>query len=196
MSATIAPPLGSAVCPSCIAYQGPCTGKHACFCPGMSGIFPHALHAAETSSAPRSVLQRLRSGAANAIDCRPKGASAWIACLLATYRCVDPEFVLIVNRIQLFRQVVKELPDLSQFFFDNLLVASRRPCPTRLLVTALSALGWSHVGDGAFMDGIGRVFHVCLTPIKNVQSLLLSSWTRKVASQVRHRKYLSELEHI
>ena len=162
----------------------------------ISGIFPHALHAAETSSAPKTVFQRLRSGAANAIECRPKGSSPWLACLLATYRCIDPEFVLIINRILLFRQVVKELPALSQFFFDNLLESSRRPGPTRLLVSAVEALGWSHTGEGAFVDDVGRVFHVCLTPIRHVQSLLLSSWTRKVAAQVRHRKYLSELEHI
>ena len=162
----------------------------------LSGIFPHALHAAETSSAPKSVFQRLRSGAANAVECRPKGSSPWLACLLATYRCIDPEFVLIINRIQLFRQVVKELPALSQFFFDGLIASSLRPGPTRLLVTVLSSLGWSHVGDGTFMDDAGRVFHVCLTPLRHVQTLLLSSWTGKVASQVRHRKYLSELENI
>lgn len=55
----------------------------------LSGIFPHALHAAETSAAPKSVLQRLWSGAALAIDCRPKGASPWLACLLSTYRLID-----------------------------------------------------------------------------------------------------------
>ena len=84
----------------------------------LAGIFPHALHAAEASYAPKTVLQRLRSGAARAIGCRPTGASPWLACLLASYRCVDPEFVLVSNRIQLFRQLIKELPALSQFFFD------------------------------------------------------------------------------
>ena len=118
--------------------------------------------------------------------------------LLATYRCVDPEYVLTVNRIQLFRQVVKELPDLSQFFFDNLVLHSRRPGPSRLLVNALYSLGWFRVGDGAFVDDVGRVFHVCLTPFDHVKDLLLSSWTwtDKVAGQVRHRKYLTELPNI
>ena len=69
---------------------------------------------------PKTVLQRLRSGAANAIDCRPKGASPWLACLLASYKCVDPEFVLVTYRVQLFRQVIHELPELSQFSFDAL----------------------------------------------------------------------------
>ena len=162
----------------------------------LSGIFPHALHAAETSSTPKTVMQRLRSGAARAIGCRPKGASPWLACLLASYRCVDPEFVLAVNRMQLFRQIIKELPALAQFFLDGLHLHSRRPGPSRLLVHALGAIGWSFVGDGIFADVAGRVFHICLTPLKHVQALVLSTWTEKVAAQVRHRKYLTELENV
>ena len=162
----------------------------------MSGIFPHALHAAESSLAPKTVLQRLRSGAARAIDCRPKGASPWLACLLATYRCVDPEFVLLVNRLQLFRQVLKELPDLSDFFLENLALRSPQPGPTRLLVDSLDRVGWIYVGDGIFSDADCRIFHICLTPPQHVLSLLLSSWTERVASQVRHRKYLTDLSNI
>ena len=91
----------------------------------------------------------------------------------------------------MFRQVVKELPDLSQFFFDKLVLRSKRPGPSRLLVEALCSLGWVHVGDGAFMDDVGRAFHVCLMPFDHVKDMLLSTWTDKVASQVRHRKILS-----
>ena len=141
----------------------------------LSGIFPHALHAAETSAAPKSVLQRLRSGAALAIDCRPKGASPWLACLLSTYRCVDPEFVLTMNRLQLFRQVIKELPDLAPFFMDNLSLDSPRPGPARLLVSSFHAVGWVHVGDGIFADENGRILHVCLTPFSHVSMLVLST---------------------
>ena len=64
------------------------------------------------------------------------------------------------------------------------------------MVTALDALGWTYVGDGFFMDIVGRVFHVCLTPVQHNQALLLSAWTGKVASQVRHRKYLSDFENV
>ena len=162
----------------------------------VSGILPHALHAAESSLAPKTLLQRLRSGAANAIGCRSKGASPWLSCLLATYRCVDPEFVLLVNRLQLFRQVIKELPDLSDFFLDNLSLRSSRPGPSRLLVQALSQNGWVFVGDGIFSDVEGRIFHVCLTPPDHVVALLLSTWSDRVASQVRHRKYLFELPNV
>ena len=44
------------------------------------------------------------------------------------------------------------------------------------------------------MDIVGRVFHVCLTPVQHNQAL--SAWTGKVASQVRHRKCLSDLENV
>ena len=63
----------------------------------ISGFFPHALHAAEL--VPKTVLQRLRSGAARAIGARPKGASPWLSCLLASYRRVDPKYVLVIGRI-------------------------------------------------------------------------------------------------
>ena len=59
-------------------------------------------------------------------------------------------------------QVNQELPDLSQFFFDNLAVRSQRPGPSRLLVDALDSLGWVHVGEGTFMGDAGRIFHVCV----------------------------------
>ena len=162
----------------------------------VTGVFPHALHAAETSASPKSVLQRLRSGAALALGCRPKGSSPWLACLLSTYRCVDPEFILILNRIQLFRQVIRELPDLVSFFLDNLSLASPRPGPARLLVLSLGRIGWVYVGDGIFADEDGRIFHLLLTPLSHIGTLVLSTWTNRVASQVRHRKYLSELPGI
>ena len=106
--------------------------------------------------------------------------------LAKAMKALDGKKVLVLNRIQLFRQVFKEIPALSQFFFDGLLLHSRRPRRGyRLLVTALDALGWTYVGDGFFMDIVGRVFHVCLTPVQHNQALLLSAWTGKVASQVR-----------
>ena len=69
-----------------------------------------------------------------------------------------------MNRVQLFRQVIKELPALAQFFLDGLHLHSRRPGPSRLLVYALQAIGWTFVGDGIFADVAGRVFHICLRP--------------------------------
>ena len=101
-----------------------------------------------------------------------------------------------MNRLQLFRQVIKELPDLAPFFMDNLSLDSPRPGPARLLVSSFHAVGWVHVGGGIFADEYGRIFHVCLTPFSHASMLVLSTWTDKVASQVRHRKYLSELPNI
>ena len=92
--------------------------------------------------------------------------------------------------------MIKELPDLSDFFLDNLSLRSSRPGPSRLLVQALSQNGWVFVGDGIFSDVEGRIFHVCLTPPDHVVALLLSTWSDRVASQVRHRKYLFELPNV
>ena len=146
-------------------------------------MFPHALHAAETSATPKSVLQRLRSGAAHALGCRPKGSSPWLACLLSSYPCVDPEFILIMNHIQLFRQVTCELPDLVSFFMDNLSLASPRPGPARLLVLSLGRVGEVCVGDGIFADADGRIFHLLLTRLSHIGMLVLSTWADKVVSE-------------
>ena len=101
-----------------------------------------------------------------------------------------------MNRLQLFRQVIKELPDLAPFFMDNLSLDSPCPGPARLLVSSFHAVGWVHVGGGIFADENWRIFHVCLTPFSHASMLVLSTWTDKVASQVRHRKYLRELPNI
>lgn len=60
----------------------------------LPGVFPHVLHGAETSAVPKTVLQRLRSFTALALNLRKEGASPWLSCLLGTHVCVDPEFIL------------------------------------------------------------------------------------------------------
>ena len=46
------------------------------------------------------------------------------------------------------------------------------------------------------MDEVGGVSHVFLTPFSHIQALVLSTWTDRVASQVKHRKYVSELTNV
>ena len=125
-----------------------------------------------------------------------KGSSPYLACLLGTYQCVDPEFVLMVNRLRSFRQVVRELPELHAFFMRQL-VSTNRAGPTEMLVRSLDALGWTLVNqDGIFQDEFGRLFHLCLSPLAHVCSLLLSSWCDQVAARVKHRLYLTQLTNI
>eukprot|EP00438_Fugacium_kawagutii_P017634 Skav235508 [mRNA] locus=scaffold625:506698:513465:- [translate_table: standard] len=68
--------------------------------------------------------------------------------------------------------------------------------PTQLLVGTLADLGWDHLGHGTFVDEYGRSFHLVLTSLAHIESLLLSSWSEKVCSQVSHRKYLDDLHTI
>eukprot|EP00438_Fugacium_kawagutii_P015502 Skav201350 [mRNA] locus=scaffold2643:37261:41997:+ [translate_table: standard] len=159
----------------------------------LSGIFPHVLHGAETSSVPRTVLQRLRTYASLALNLRKKGSSPWLACLVGTYRCVDPEYILLMNRIQLFRQVVRELPDLAPLLKGQLSQDGRYKGPTQLLVRELHAMGWDQVGEAVFSDSFGRTFHLILSTFAHIECLLLSSWADKVCQQVAHRKYLEDL---
>ena len=162
----------------------------------LSSVFPHSLHAAETSWMPKTTLQRLRTKVAKGLGIALKGSSPFLTCLLGTYQCVDPEFVIAVNRLRTFRQVVRELPEMHSFFFDRLGHEGRYKGPTALLVKSLEALGWVATHPGLFQDDYGRLFHVCLTPLSHVTKLLLSSWCDVVASRVNHRLYLTDLTNI
>eukprot|EP00438_Fugacium_kawagutii_P030029 Skav210980 [mRNA] locus=scaffold712:336637:344883:- [translate_table: standard] len=162
----------------------------------LSGVFPHVLHGAETCPVPPTVFRRLRSYTALSLNLRRKGSSPWLACLLGTYRCVDPEFILLMNRIQLFRQVLRELPDLAPLVKGQLSHQGRYRGPTQLLVQVLADLGWSQSGEGVFEDCWGRTFHLILSSLRHVEALLLTSWADKVCGQVNRRKYLEDLGSI
>ena len=159
----------------------------------LSSVFPHTLHAAESTFVPKTTLQRLRTKVSKGLGLAAKGSSPWLTCLLGTYQCVDPEFVLLIGRVRLFRQVIQELPLLRDLFFGRLDDTGRYKGPTRHLVDSLRKFGWYSLGPGLFQDDHGRLFHLCLTSLPHVISLLLSSWTEWVAAQLRHRKYLEDL---
>ena len=162
----------------------------------LSSVFPHTLHAAETTWVPKTTLQRLRTKVSKGLGLALKGSSPYLACLLGTYQCVDPEFVIVVNRVRTFRQVVKELPELNSFFMAQLASHGRYKGPTALLVKSLAALGWTSTQPGLFEDDYGRLFHLYLTPVAHIIKLVLSSWCDVVASRVNHRLYLGNLTNI
>eukprot|EP00438_Fugacium_kawagutii_P028727 Skav229627 [mRNA] locus=scaffold649:9656:14851:+ [translate_table: standard] len=182
-----------------LQFQGKELGADVSYCYRKAAkvrVFPHVLHGAETSCVPRTVLQRLRSYTSLALNLRKKGSSPWLACIVGTYRCVDPEYILLMNRIQLFRQVLRELPDLAPLLKGQLSQDGRYKGPTQLLVCELHTLGWNQVGEGTFSDSSGRTFHVVMSSFAHIESLLLSSWADKVCQQVAHRKYLEGLDSL
>ena len=61
----------------------------------LAGIWPHALHAAETAEVPKTVFGRLRTQATLAIGIRKKGTNPLLACMLACPSVVDPQFILL-----------------------------------------------------------------------------------------------------
>ena len=105
----------------------------------LSGIWPHALHAAETASVPKSVFKRLRTQAARAMGLRKKGTNPFLACLLSSPAIIDPQYVL---GMALFRQVLRELPEYKDLFIGQLnCPEGRYRGPTRLIVRALASHG-------------------------------------------------------
>lgn len=65
----------------------------------LAGIWPHALHAAETADVPRSVFGRLRTQAALAFGREKKGTNPFLACMFSCPSVVDHHFVLLCNRV-------------------------------------------------------------------------------------------------
>ena len=163
----------------------------------LGGIWPQGLHAAETATVPRSVFKRLRTQTSVALNMARKGSNPFLVCLLACPKIVDPQFVLLCNRILLFRQVLRELPTFKPMFTE-LLVADhgRYKGPTRIMVRTLGLLGWNLRGGAVFADHMGRVFHLFLSPFKQICSLLGSSWADFVCVQIDHRKGLENVEGI
>ena len=160
----------------------------------FSGIFPQTLHASETAIVPKSVYDRLRSKTALSVGAAKKGSNPYIACLLACPRIVDPQFVQILGRVRLFRQVLRELPSYTDVFLDGLSANNGRyKGPSRILRKELHLLGWTLFGRATFGDLHGRSFHLVLTPILHIEYLLSTSWSQYVTERVTHRKGLEHL---
>ena len=86
----------------------------------LSSIFPHALHAAKATWVPKTTFPRLRTKVSKGLGLALKGSSPYLACLLGTYLCVDPVFVLIVNRLHSFRQMSGSFLSSMQFSCNSL----------------------------------------------------------------------------
>ena len=160
----------------------------------FSGIFPQTLHASETAIVPKSVYVRLRSKTALSVGAAKKGSNPYIACLLACPRIVDPQFVQVLGRVRLFRQVLRELPSYTDVFLDGLSAnTGRYKGPSRILRKELLALGWTLFGRATFGDLHGRSFHLVLTPFLHIEYLLSTTWSQHVAERVTHRKGMENL---
>lgn len=153
----------------------------------LSSVYLRALRGAETGLVPKTVLRKLRAQP-------PRQSLVLIRVphlgLLGSYKCDDPQFVLLLNRLRLFRQLLKELPQQAPFFLSQLQITGMYKGPAAWLVQVLGISGWEHHPDGVFVDNHGRTFHVVLTPFRHIELLLLTSWGQEVARRVARRRYL------
>ncbi len=103
---------------------------------------------------------------------------------------MDPQFVLLCNRIMLFRQVLRELPSFKDMFLQLLnSTRGRYKGPTRIMVRTLSLLGWDLQNGAVFADHMG-------ISCKQIYPLLSSLWADHVCVQIDHRKGLEYIEGI
>ena len=163
----------------------------------FKSAFPQSLHAAESTALPRTTAKRLRAKAVKAVGLSASGVSPWLAAAVGTHAVFDPEWVVLMSRVRLYRQLVRDFPERRQLFLSCLRATRGRYVgSTRLLVRALEKLGWKMKEDEVFEDVIGRSFHLVLSTLSHVESLLLTSWADRVVQEVCHRKGLEVLDSL
>ena len=157
--------------------------------------YPQSLHAAEACYMPRSTARRMRARAVRATNLHGSGASPWLAAAVGAHEVFDPEWAVLLSRVRLFRQLVRDFPDKRELFQDCLgATRGRYHGSTRLMVKMLAELGWTLEGEEVFRDESGRRFHAVLSSFGHVESLLKTSWADKVVKEVKHRKGLEALQ--
>ena len=150
----------------------------------FKSAYPQSLHAAEASALPRSAAKRLRSKAVKAVGLSAPGASPWLAASVGTHAVIDPEWAVLLSRVRLYRQLVRDFPDRRGLFLDCLSnTRGRYVGSSRLLVRALRGLGWRLRQGETFEDVYGRSVDLMLTSFSHVESLLLTSWADRVVGR-------------
>ena len=162
----------------------------------FKSTFPQSLHAAEPTALPRTTAKRLRSKAVKAVGLNAPGVSPWLAAAIGTHAVFDPEWVVLMSRVRLYRQLVRDFPERKQLFLSCLRANGGRYVGSTRLLVRLDKLGWKMKEDEVFEDVRGRSFHLVLSTLAHVESLLLTSWADRVVQEVCHRKGLELLDSL
>ena len=163
----------------------------------LRGAFPAALHAAEATVMPVSTFRRLRTQAVKAVGLSGSGVNPWLAASVGASQVVDPQWVVLLSRIRLYRQIRRDFPGYGHISLECLERSRGRfQGTTRQLVRTLGALGWSRRMQETFVDCQGRSFDLRLSSILHIETLLLSTWADHVVQRVAMRKGLEGLESL
>ena len=159
----------------------------------FQGIWPQCLHGSEADQIPHSAWKTLRANAANAIGFPPKGRNPFLVLSCTSPHILDPEFVAIVRKIRNLRHFLQVVPDeLDKMLRNHSGHGGKVLGPACLLVQDREKLGILHHGDFLFVfDNIP--FHAILSPLTAILQIISMAWRDHVASQVCHRKDLSDL---
>ena len=160
----------------------------------LRDAFPATLRAAEATVIPVSTFRRLRTQAVQAVGLSGTGVSPWLAASVGSSRVVDPQWVILLSRVRLYRQVRRDFPGYGQISLGCLgRSGGRFQGTTRQSVKASATLGWSHHAHEVFVDCHGRPFDLRLSPFQHIEFLLQGTWADFVVQQVTVRKGLEDL---
>lgn len=125
----------------------------------VSGVWPQALHAAETAPVPKTVLKRLRTQAGRAASLAKTGVNPFLACSVGATQCIDPGYYVLCQRVRLFRQLWKDFPGRRSALLGSLAGTGRYRSVIKCCLLQLRALGWDC--DGLLCSHVdGRHFHL------------------------------------
>ena len=163
----------------------------------LGGVYPHALHACEATWIPATTLVRLRSKVVKSLKFDGAGVNPLLVCAVAAPKVLDPEFLTLLSRVRLFRQLWRDFPDYQPILLARLSSAPVRfKTPTDHFVRALAALGWFVKEEVWFVDSYGRRFSLVSTSLSQIRALLLRDWGQYVGRAVSHRKGLAQVESV
>ena len=163
----------------------------------LGGVYPHALHACEATWIPATTFARLRSKVVKSLKFDGAGVNPMLVCAVSAPQVLDPEFLSLLSRVRLFRQLWRDFPDYRPILLARIASSPVRfKTPTDHLVRALAAFGWEVHEEAWFRDSVGRQFSLVLSSLSHIRALLLRNWGYRVGQAVKHRKGLEQVEAI
>ena len=162
----------------------------------QAGIWPAALHSADTQLVGNSHWRTLRRAATRALVGCHRNASSYLACTVLSTKIQDPLLYNVCQMLRALRRCAFLFPNVAEenakfaFDFEEKTVYG----PGGALKKYLTKIGWHFATHGVLHGPGGHQIDVFVDSPKDIQKTLTSAWTYYVKQQINHRKGISTNE--
>ena len=156
----------------------------------QTGIWPAALHSADTQVVGNRHWRDLRRAATSALVGCHKHASSYLACTVLSTKIQDPLLYNVCQMLRALRRCAFLFPNVAEeiakfaFEFDEKTVYG----PGGALKRYLTKIGWHFATYRVLQGPGGHQIDVFVDSPKDIQKTLTSAWTYHVKQQIQHRK--------